>query len=790
LRTQTLEATYGALLHDMGKIIHRAGSFDGRSHSISGHDFLKDFNPTKNILDCVRYHHKSELRQATLSKDSPAYIVYLADNVASAADRRTKDRPPEGEQPYRRDQPLTSLFNLLNGNNGNLTLPAKQLDGNLPIPKADINSEYHSGWYSHIVQELKDGLKGILFEHPYLDSLLTLLETHISFIPSSTASAEEADISLFDHSKIAAAVSSCYSEYFLANQISNLKKATFDEEKMIMQEKTFLLFSADLSGIQKFIYNIVSDDALKSLRSRSFFLEILMEHIMDELLDGCGLSRVNLIFQGGGHCYVLLPHTEEVLSFLSQFEKKMNDWMIHNFATGIYIAMAWVACSGNDLINEPAQEAPYKRTFAEVNEKIALKKSNRYSAEQIHTLNQANVFGERECKICGITENLNSNGFCEWCDHFRTISNSILKDNLIMITTTKPISRKEGLTLPSFNYEKVHLYFLQENDARSQLADSTQVLRVYSKNNPFTGVSYSTRVFVGDYNSSPLLDQMAKSHEGIQRISVFRGDVDNLGYTMLAGYERQSQNVEERYRFVTLSRIAGLSRQLSLFFKYYVNQILAHPSKNHLTNTPISKRDVMIVYSGGDDIFLIGQWQDTLEAALDIQESFFAFTGGALTLSGGLGIFDVKHPVAVSSLEVASMEKTSKNQPEKNSLTLFKSSTEHTYGWEPFQSKVLSEKVTLLQTFFAKDQDSTRGNAFLYGLLDLLREANQTINIARCAYKLTRLAPKENAPYQIKEQYKQFSQNIMKWIRTPEERRQFITAATIYVYLQRRKVQA
>ena len=30
---------------------------------------------------------------------------------------------------------------------------------------------------------------------------------------------------------------------------------------------------------------------------------------MDELLDGCGLTRANIIYSGGGHCYLLLPNT-------------------------------------------------------------------------------------------------------------------------------------------------------------------------------------------------------------------------------------------------------------------------------------------------------------------------------------------------------------------------------------------------------------------------------------------------------------------------------------------------
>ena len=47
---------------------------------------------------------------------------------------------------------------------------------------------------------------------------------------------------------------------------------------------------------------------MRSIRSSSFFLELLMEHYMDELLDGCGLTRTNIIYCVGWHCYLLLPN--------------------------------------------------------------------------------------------------------------------------------------------------------------------------------------------------------------------------------------------------------------------------------------------------------------------------------------------------------------------------------------------------------------------------------------------------------------------------------------------------
>ena len=87
----------GALLHDIGKVIYRERT-DNRKHSISGYDFLKSEGNVKNkdILDGVRYHHAEHLKNANIDKDSIAYLIYMADNIASAADRREKQEPESG----------------------------------------------------------------------------------------------------------------------------------------------------------------------------------------------------------------------------------------------------------------------------------------------------------------------------------------------------------------------------------------------------------------------------------------------------------------------------------------------------------------------------------------------------------------------------------------------------------------------------------------------------------------------------------------------------------------------
>ncbi|MFR7389912.1 MAG: type III-A CRISPR-associated protein Cas10/Csm1 [Blautia faecis] len=117
----------------------------------------------------------------------------------------------------------------------------------------------------------------------------------------STAKAELADISLFDHVKFTAAVASCIYDYLNAGK-RIVRMNFFTKEKEFYDRQAFLLCSLDISGIQNFIYTITSQNALRTLRARSFYLEIMMEHIIDTLLEKLELSRANLLYSGGGHC--------------------------------------------------------------------------------------------------------------------------------------------------------------------------------------------------------------------------------------------------------------------------------------------------------------------------------------------------------------------------------------------------------------------------------------------------------------------------------------------------------
>lgn len=252
-----------------------------------------------------------------------------------------------------------------------------------------------------------------------------------------------------------AAIAACLSEYVQANHITDLRKALFEQQEDFCRKGVFLLYTADFSRIQKFLYTVHTENALRSLRSRSFFLELLMEHYLDELLAGCGVSRANLIYSGGGHCYVLLPNTAAVADTLTRWNRRFNRWLQQQFGTQLFLANAWTPCSGNDLTNTPAQSSPYKELFRRVNRLLEQHKFHRYTAEDLRLLNDTAAYPDgRECKVCGTSAAL-SGELCPWCRLFAEFSYKI-QHKSVLVVSRQP-SAADDCPLPTLDSSGAYL---------------------------------------------------------------------------------------------------------------------------------------------------------------------------------------------------------------------------------------------------------------------------------------------------------------------------------------------
>lgn len=790
---ENVKLAIGALLHDIGKLLYRYN--DGRNHSRSGYEYLKDVVhiEDREILEQVLYHHASLLKNARIENNSLAYITYIADNIASASDRR---KTQEEESGFDREMSLQSIFNLLNGNDEKLCYSAEQLNKTINYPTS-VSTGFDEVFYGKIVNEIENNLRGITWDNNYLNSLLEVLEVQLSYIPSSTMKSEVADISLYDHVKLTAAIAASIKEWLDENNISDYKETLFKGASGFYDKKVFLLFSMDMSGIQDFIYTIASKNALRMLRSRSFYLEIFMENLIDELLDYIGMSRANLIYSGGGHAYIITANTENIKQKIAEFELKINEWMLDEFKTALFLGCGYAECSANELHNEP--EGTYRQIFKNVSKMISQKKMKRYSAAQIIKLNSTGKKdGTRECRVCRrASKLLEGDDICSVCNAMIDMSQNILYKGFYIVTENP--NDKTALPLPFGRYLVA--------DNRKELLekmkqDDSSYIRAYTKNKSYTGFKVVKNLWVGDYTLGDSFEELAKKSEGINRIAVFRADVDNLGDAFVNGFA--SKKYGEKY--MTISRTATFSRKMSMFFKYHINYILEN-GEFYIADKKEEergKRNATIVYSGGDDVFVVGSWDDVVGFAVDLQKSLKEFSQDTLTISGGIGIYPAKYPINNMARLTGELEECSKKyrnevtKQEKNAITLFTPPQEKsgnnslsltqdmTFSWKDFENNVVRIKLNFIKKFFMKTPE--KGKAFLYRILELIRGMeDDKINLARLAYTLARLEEAlkmDKEAGQIKE-INFFSSTIYKWIGCEKDRKEFIAAIYLYVYLIR-----
>ena len=743
MNTLTLQATFCGLLHGLGKLAFRADK--------TAADLLAALPDTPEW---------AAVRGGAAAGSDAARCAAFARSLSVTADT------PAAEPASTRCRPLRSIFSHLNGEHPGYSVPAARPDGALHDPVQDA-PDIPAAVYRELYQELTGQLTGLQFSPAQANALLGLLESQCSALPASTAREEDRDISLYDQLKLTAALAACVSEYLQQADAFSL----LDTPAELRREPAFLLYTADFSRIQRFIYTVHTEGALRSLRSRSFFLELLMEHYMDELLDGCGLTRTNIIYSGGGHCYLLLPNTAAVQQTLADWNRAFNGWLNEQFGVQLFLANGWTPCSANDLCNVPAEASPYKALFRRVNAIAEQHKQHPYDAAALRALNRVQAIpdGTRECKVCGNSAQVNAEGLCPWCNRFANLSAQIQNQSIYLVHSTP---RPGAFALPGIRGSKRFLSF--SNDS----ALCADAVRSYTKNRLVRTLSPSVNLFVGDYAASNRIEDLADQSEGIRRSAICRMDVDNLGQAFIAGFEQPDQtDPVQRMKYVNLFRAAAFSRQMSLFFKYHINGLLQGLC-------------VSIVYAGGDDVFLVGAWNHTLQAALRIQKHLRSYTCGALTISAGIALFNEHYPIRAAAEQTAALEDEAKKLPGKNGAALFDAVPDHTYSWDVLRDKVLGEKLACLEQFFAqvqKNDDDHRGNSMLYNLTDLLRNTREDqVNFARCIYLLARLRPDEKkASEALKDAYRTFSHNVLDWARDPEQRRQLITAIYIYVYQKR-----
>jgi CRISPR-associated protein Csm1 len=744
-----------ALLHDVGKFFQRGDpsstakstvlstttkslqstfcpTWEGKythKHVLWTYQFFENFSDLfTDALTPDQYKHLVRLSAAHHKPNAasvPERILQLADHYASGLDRTSQagmvdefvDSEKEGKTNWDdfKKVRMVSVFETL--------FDEKTIRYRLPIgpvalqdsfyPKkaaADFDQsapqQYQALWgaFAKELTRLSQPQHRPRTATALADSLLYLFEKYTVTVPSSTQHLP--DVSLYDHLKSTAALALCL-HGFLEEQnglTSPVVKPT---------DAPLLLVGGDLSGIQAFIYDIIGRSAAKNLKGRSFYLQLMVDSIVQHLLDGLHLHRANIVYSSGGGFYLLAPNSAFIRQTLPKLQQEVAAKLREEQGVRLFLAIDCQAVTQNQVYGIGGTIGD---VWGGLSEKLAAQKKRRFAGTLPTTdygyfFEPSEVGGESRGSRDAITseefrrdaatgtqedtfpigpaDNAEEAGQRVRKPTFEQIrlGRSLRENVRYVVNSAQPIAYWEPdertfgvLTDRFFNPLGLgqHYYFIGERqleEFRSKAKGSVDDVLIQSVNTadlsefelPGNNQTHGFTFYGGnsiprDSQGEPKYFEELAGPEvlNFKRLGILRMDVDNLGFLFKKGFSAGKR---------TFSRYSTLSRSLDFFFKGYLNHLRERDDE--------FRAYTFILYAGGDDLFIVGKWDVTLRFAETIQRTFADWTCQSphLGISGGVAVVPPKFPIAKAADQSAEEEKRAKNHlfgdREKNSLSLF-----------------------------------------------------------------------------------------------------------------------
>jgi CRISPR-associated protein Csm1 len=261
---------------------------------------------------------------------------------------------------------------------------------------------------------------------------------------------------------------------------------------------------------------------------------------------------------------------------------------------------------------------------------------------------------------------------------------------------------------------------------------------------------------------------IAQKSIGNNKLAMFKADIDNLGLVF-------SSSLGKRMSF---SRYADMSHKLHYFFSaYYTHFVKSHGYEDK----------IYTVFSGGDDLCILGSWDAVIQFALDFQKELVKLTNNnpSLTLSAGIARSGASVPVAMVAESAEDLLEKSKARTDggktvKNAITVFGT----TVSWEEFEECVRNGKR--LQSYL---EDGALSTGVVYKMIDFSKRAESVLSgNVKDLLNLRNQTWKSNFKYIVARNVK--DEEIRKWLyefgAAPYEMKKSRIAVSYALYTQRK----
>jgi CRISPR-associated protein Csm1 len=691
LTERVWQAALAGLLHDVGKVVQRAQSqpwnppadvpTEGQPvHAAWSVRFIAEMPGVYHSAALLgAYHHAPEKSPA--SDKHVSELVALADKL-SAGERADLARNAPGSKPPNQ---LVTIFDRIAVDPNKpraqnyLPLLPLRLDETTLFPGTAQDIDARGNAYEELRKQLEDAAReNISDPQAYLENLLAAMQRLTWCVPSAYYNSIP-DVSLYDHARMTAALAACLADWdetpvreLLGAVERDFHGKPQPGDEALMNQDVALLIGGDISGVQDFIYTLTSKNAAKTLRGRSFYLQLLGEAVLRSVLRELGLPYTNVIYSGGGNFFLLAPMSaKERLPAIQRF---VTQALLTHHGTALYLALGTEVVPANGF-----KRGAFKAHWDAMHKAIGSAKQRRYT--ELDDELYARVFEplkhggnqEKTCAVCGEEsekaslfgeEAASNDKICPLCKSFEELGTQLTQADFVALGFSAPQETEKHDAASALRAFGMQFKFPQSHNQTIAFEDKPARAVVWALDDAekfpavrdvptarMTRYTVNRVPTVRDHQEADEINAKLKPGEredlarpdqpktfthlevqaqGIERLGVLRMDVDNLGDLFGKGFGEGEKNL------ATLSRIAALSFQMGLFFEGWVKKLCAEQAGL-----------IYAVYAGGDDVFLIAPWSIVPGLAQKIVADLNAYTGENpdVHLSAGMTFIHGKYPV-------------------------------------------------------------------------------------------------------------------------------------------------
>jgi len=708
----------GSLLHDIGKVYNRVDI--NKSHQEHGADFINNNvninNDLKNLIfNLVKYHHQDIDQLPAQLKNDDRFLDLL--KILKEADKKSAEHEREETKDKNIIKFMKKIFleifkDKLKNLEDSYIIPTTLEDFMNRVDKNDELIYNFSGnvtkEYEQIIKKIEEYFKELDFfdinlNRWKINTLNSILMSTTRFVPAAYYYSDP-NVPLYDHLKMTAALS-----LILYRQRNKDKKR-------------FLLIYGDIIGVQKYIFKYFKSSSAdnrstKRIRGRSVMIKIVNDSIINYILDKLNLYQFNVLFDSSDKFFIIADYSEENINKLEDIRKNVEKYLFEEFRD-LNVSLVW----DNEDLEILARSEKLNEFVNKIIENAAARKyklSDYGVDENFFIIDES---GRKICEKCGLRVVSNGDS-CDLCSLEEKIGERMVKIDKILRSdiSISDVNMK-------FNYEDSFTYFYNFGNPEEYNLRNPKHIEIISINSPIYNEDNLDKIFresgiswryILQGNFTPKENGITKSIEDLvcigeeieigrkcSYIGIFKADVDNLGKILKYGIKD--------YNF---TKYSAFSFFMNLYFTVILNKIA-------------EKNDIYIAYAGGDDVVAVGEINNIISFAKEINKTFGKWVSNpGITISAGVYMIDNRYPLWRGIEGAESMLSKAKNK-DKNSIAAF----DVVLKWG--NDKTFEKYINLSEEMYKYINDECISRSLPYFLLELSKYSGNSINGKRTPKKI------------------------------------------------------